>query len=75
VAGRVHDVDADVAPVDRGAFGEDRNAALALEIVRIHRPFGDLLVGAEGGWSTRVVFPWSTWAMIAMLRISMETGR
>ena len=51
VARRVDNVDAHVPPagppVDRGAFGEDRDAALALEIVRIERALGDLLVGAE----------------------------
>ena len=47
VAGRVDDVDPDVLPDDRGAFGEDRDAALALELVGIERAFGNLLVGAE----------------------------
>ncbi len=47
VAGRVDDVDPDVPPDDRGAFGEDRDAALALELVRIEGAFGNLLVGAE----------------------------
>ena len=36
------------APDDRGAFGEDRDAALALEVVRIEGALGHLLVGAEG---------------------------
>jgi hypothetical protein len=35
-------------PVDRGALGEDGDAALALEVVRIHRALGDALVVAEG---------------------------
>ena len=47
VAGRVDDVDPHVPPDDRGAFGEDRDAALALELVRIEGALGDLLVGAE----------------------------
>ena len=48
VAGRVDDVDPHVPPDDRGAFGEDRDAALAFELVRIERPLGDLLIGAKG---------------------------
>ena len=47
VAGRVDDIDPHVPPHHRGAFGQDRDAALALELVRIERPFRDLLVGAE----------------------------
>ena len=48
VAGRVDDVDAGVVPEDRRRLGEDGDAALALEIVGIHRALGDLLVLAEG---------------------------
>jgi hypothetical protein len=48
VAGRIDDVDAGALPVDRGALGEDGDAALALQVVRVHDPFHDLLVGAEG---------------------------
>ena len=33
VAGRVDDVDLNVAQVDRGVLGEDRDAALTLEVV------------------------------------------
>jgi len=47
VARRVDDVDQNVAPQQRGAFGEDRDAALALELVRIERAFGDLLIRAK----------------------------
>jgi len=47
VAGRVDDVDPHFVPDDRGAFREDRNAALALELVRIEGAFGNLLIGAE----------------------------
>src|SRR5204863_915091 len=47
MARRIDDVYPDVMPVDRGAFGQDRNAALAFQLVRIERPLGDLLVGAE----------------------------
>ena len=35
-------------PFDRGAFGEDGDPALFLEVVRIHRPLLDALVVAEG---------------------------
>jgi hypothetical protein len=34
-------------PHDRGRLGEDRDAALALQVVRVHRAFGDALVLAE----------------------------
>ena len=47
VAGRVDDIDPRVLPDDRGRLGENGDAALALEIVRIHHPFGDPLVLAE----------------------------
>src|SRR4029079_1667566 len=33
---------------DRAVLGQDRDAALALEVVRVHDALGDLLVGAEG---------------------------
>ena len=74
VAGRVDDVDLHVAVPDRGVLGEDRDALLALEVVRVHDPVGDLLVGAGTTpvWrsmaSTSVVLPWSTWATMATLR-------
>ena len=77
VARRIDDVDAGVLPDDRGRLGEDGDAALLLEIVRIHGALGDALVFAEGAglldrsWSTRVVLPWSTWAMMAILRSFM----
>jgi hypothetical protein len=35
-------------PDDRGALGENGDAALALEVVGVHRALGDLLVLAEG---------------------------
>ena len=37
-----------VVPDQRGHLGEDGDAALALEVVGIHRPLGDALVFAEG---------------------------
>ena len=54
VAGGVDDVERDVVvaalvvPHERGVLGEDRDALLALEVARVHDPFGDVLVGAEG---------------------------
>ncbi len=48
VAGRVDDVDPRALPLDRGAFGKDRDAALALQIVAVHRALGDGLVVPEG---------------------------
>ena len=47
VAGRIDDVDAGVVPDERGRLGEDGDAALALEVVGIHRAFGDALVLPE----------------------------
>ena len=47
VSGRVHDVDTRALPRDRGELREDRDAALALEVVRIHRAVGDDLAGTE----------------------------
>src|SRR5262249_16782220 len=37
-----------LAPAHRGVLREDRNAAFALEGVRVHHPLFDMLVGAEG---------------------------
>ena len=37
----------DVAVVDGGVLGQDRDAALALEVVVVHGALGDALVGAE----------------------------
>jgi hypothetical protein len=76
VAGGVDDVDLVAVVVDRDGFGRDGNPALALEVAGVED--GGLLhlglVVAEGvgllkSPSTRVVLPWSTWAMMATLRI------
>ena len=48
VPGCVHDVDVHAGVVDRAVLGEDRDAALALEVVRIHHPLGRAFVGGEG---------------------------
>jgi hypothetical protein len=58
---------------DRAVLREDRDPALALDVVGVHHPLADVLVLANvpactSSLSTSVVFPWSTWAMIAMLR-------
>ena len=47
VAGRIDDVDAGVLPDQRRRLGQDGDAALALEIVGIHRALGDALVLAK----------------------------
>jgi hypothetical protein len=48
VAGRVDDVDFLVVIEDGSIFGEDGDAPLALELVRIHDTLGYSLIGAEG---------------------------
>jgi hypothetical protein len=48
VARCVDDVDPRAVPVDRGALGQNRDPALLLEVVGIHRPLLDALVLAEG---------------------------
>ena len=48
MARRVDDVDARALPDHGGAFRQDRDAALALEVVPVQRALGDLLIGAEG---------------------------
>ena len=47
VAGRVDDVEDHVAVANRRVLGEDRDALLTLEVVRVHHPLVDVLVGAE----------------------------
>ena len=47
VTGGVNDVDAQTVPFNRCRFGENRNAALTLQIVAIHGAFGHCLVLAE----------------------------
>ena len=47
VARRIDDVDVRALPLDAGALRENGDAALALEVVGIHRPLGHLLVLAE----------------------------
>ncbi len=47
VAGRIDDVDQMIAVVDRGVLGENRDAALALEVGVVHRSLGHPLVEPE----------------------------
>ena len=47
VAGRVDDVDPDAAVGDRGVLGQDSNAPLPLQRVRVHNQGAHLLVGLE----------------------------
>ena len=47
MARRVDDIDADAVPLDAGAFGQDGDAALALQIVGVHGAVGHLLVLAH----------------------------
>ena len=48
VARRVDDVDLDAVIDDGGVLGENRDAALALQVVGVHDAVDELLVGAEG---------------------------
>ena len=47
VAGGVDDIDPGVLPDQRGRLGQDGDAALALEVVGIHRALGNALVVAK----------------------------
>ena len=46
VAGRIDDIDTVAIPFDRGRLGENGDAALALDIIGIHRAFDGFLVFA-----------------------------
>src|SRR5215468_2118972 len=48
MAGGVDDVDPRALIEDGRVLGHDGDALLALEVDRVHDPFGDVLVGAEG---------------------------
>jgi hypothetical protein len=47
-AGGVHNVDLAALEDDGGVFGQDGDAPLPLQLVRVHHALGHLLVGAEG---------------------------
>ena len=75
VAGRVDDVDLHAAVGDGDVLGQDGDAALAFQVVGVEDLLADQLGFPERPlWrnrqSTSVVLPWSTWAMMAILRIS-----
>ena len=46
--GRVHDVDAGAAVLDGAVLRQDGDAALTLDVVRVHDPLHHLFVGGEG---------------------------
>ncbi len=48
MARRVHDVDPDAAVFDGAVLGQDRDAALTLDVVGVHHALHDLLVSGEG---------------------------
>jgi hypothetical protein len=48
VARRIDDVDVDAVVVDRGVLRKDRDAALALDVVRVHHALHEMLVRCEG---------------------------
>ena len=48
VAGGIDDVDLDVVIKNRGVLGQNRDAALALQFIRVHDPLGVCFVGAPG---------------------------
>ena len=48
VAWSIDDIDPVAVPVEGGVLGANRDPFLALEVHRVHHPFLDLLIGAEG---------------------------
>ncbi len=48
MARRVDDVDVRVAVLDRAVLRQDRDPALALDVVAVHHALGDVLVVLEG---------------------------
>ncbi len=83
VARRVDQVDLGRKPcrvgvVDGDVLGQDRDAALAFERIAVEQAFllswlSRKLPLCRSRASTSVVFPWSTWAMMATFRISFRT--
>ena len=47
VAGCVHDVDLHIVIEDGGVLGQNGDAALALQVIGVHDPLDDVLIGAE----------------------------
>ena len=52
VTGGVDDVDADAFVIHRGVLGQNGNAALTLEVVRVHDALDHLLILTEGAGLT-----------------------
>ncbi len=81
VAGRVDDIDAGVLPEKGGHLGQNGDTALALDIVACpwrvlqRAGFRGMSPTACSRTSIRVVLPWSTWAIMAMLRRTWAPGR
>jgi len=48
VSRRIDDVDVHALVIDRQILGQDRDAAFLFQVVRIHDPLYDVLVGREG---------------------------
>ena len=48
VAGGVHNVDLAALEDDGGVLGQDGDAPLPLQFIRVHHPLGYLLIGTEG---------------------------
>jgi len=73
VTGRVDDVYLVVLIDDRNILGENRDSPLPFDIVVVEYEFAaEAAFRNRCPWSiilsTSVVLPWSTWAMMAMLR-------
>jgi len=78
VAGRVDDVELDVAVAYGGVLGEDRDAfSRSRSIESITRVATSWFLrnapDCQSMASTSVVLPWSTWATIATLRMSLRS--
>jgi hypothetical protein len=71
----VNDVDVCAFPAHGTVLGQNGDAAFTFDGIVVHHSIDDFFVFGEGtssgaaSWSTMVVLPWSTWAMIAILRI------
>ena len=75
--GRVDHVDLHALVMQGDVLGQDRDAPLALQLVGVEDAIAHQLARAELAAlaeqaSTSVVLPWSTWAMMAMLRMSLR---
>ena len=64
----VYDIDLNAVILNGGILCENCDSSFTLDVVGIHYSVFCLSIS-----STRVVLPWSTWAMMAMLRRSFLT--